>query len=49
MIDRLTEIEKKIEEISKALTTGSIVVKIANVEELAIDYGRLADVIQSRK
>ena len=49
MIDRLTEIETKIEEISKALTTGSIVVKIANVEELAIDYGRLADVIQSRK
>jgi len=49
MIDRLTEIETKIEEISKALTTGSVVVKIANVEELAIDYGRLADVIQSRK
>ena len=49
MIDRLTEIESKVDEITKALTSGSVAVKIANVEELAIDYGRLADAIRSRK
>ena len=49
MIDRLTEIESKVDEITKAITSGSVTVKIANVEELAIDYGRLADAIRSRK
>ena len=49
MIDRLTGIESKIDELSKAITSGAVTVKIANVEELAIDYVRLAYVLQSRK
>ena len=49
MIDRLTEIETKVDEIARALTSGAVKVKIANVEDLAIDYGRLAEIIQSRK
>ncbi len=48
IIDRLGRVEAKLAEMSVTLTSGKVGVRIVNVEEIAIDYDRLADAVRSR-
>ena len=46
MITALDSISKRLQKVEKSLTEGRIDVRIENVDDLRIDYARLADAIR---
>lgn len=46
MIKHLEDLSKRLESVEKAIESGDVEVRIRNVEDLAIDYDRLARAIR---